>query len=339
MSVSSLKTPLLLVLLAVVIGGASYYTTDVVQAGEAQRLRDSRRVAELETAQVEDLLQQESVSAEAAEAALSRWYSRYKYIPREMDTADIVEYLESLTRNGFDAFDLRLAGREQTPDFSKYTFEVQGIGRYAALYHLIWHLENNREFYRVHNLRMSYKDALGTEGPPPSGRDLVEFSFQIESFFNGIDGISAPEADLAPLPVGLLLPHNATRDIFAPMVRVPKDAPTTSVAAPSGAEVAASGPPPTPSPRAADAPRSTEPARPTMPEGLDIERATLALILGDKAHFTDEWGRKFEVAVGDEVEGGAIEQVDPRGGTVLARITRDGRERIVTRVLGDQAGR
>ena len=72
MTLSSLTVPLALVALALVAGGASYYTTDVVQAEKAQTLRDSRRVAQLTTARVEDLLAQEAVSEEAATAALSR---------------------------------------------------------------------------------------------------------------------------------------------------------------------------------------------------------------------------------------------------------------------------
>ena len=64
----SLRTPLILILLALVVGGASYYTTDVRQEEELTQLRDSRRAAELLNARVEDLLAQESVSDEAAEA-------------------------------------------------------------------------------------------------------------------------------------------------------------------------------------------------------------------------------------------------------------------------------
>ena len=330
----SLRTPIILILLAFVVGGASYYTTDVRQKGEAERLRESRRVAEMMTARVEDLLAQESVSDEAAEAALSRWHSRYKYIPTEMVTADILEYLNGLTKVGFDSFDLKGGQVQTTPDFSKYTFDVQGVGEYEALYHVIWHLENNREFYRVHDLRMEYtNEAFGAgEGPL---RDLVKFTFQIESFFGGIQGISAPEEDLAPVPTGLLLPHTASRDIFAPIVRVPKDAPSTSVAAPE------TGTGPAPSAQESTAPPARAQGSPpsqaeSPPEGLDVEQATLKLVVGNRAIFEDRWGRSFTVEVGDEVIGGEIETVNAARGLVRARVVENGKERFVVRTLGDR---
>lgn len=333
----SLRTPILLILLAVLVGGASYYTTDVRQKGEAERLRESRRIAELATARVEDLLAQESVSDEAAEAALSRWHSRYKYIPADMNTADVVEYLRGLTKVGFDAFNYKLTGTPSSPDFSKIMIDIEGVGEYEALYHAIWHLENNREFYRVHDLRMEYvNEAFGAgEGPL---RDLVKFSFRLESFYGGIDGISAPEEDLAPVPVGLLLPHTASRDIFAPIVRIPKDAPSTSVATPESGSGAA---PPTQAPAAQPGrPSAASPVAETPPEGLDIEQATLKLVVGSQAIFEDQFGRSFTVKVGDEVIGGEIQTVNAARGLVRARVVQNGKERFVVRTLGDRpAGR
>ena len=334
----TLLTTLALVALTLVVGGASYYTTDVVQEGEAHRLRESRRVAELMTARVEDLLQQEAVSAEAAEASLSRWHSRYKYIPREMNTADIVEYLEGLTRVGFEQFDLALKGNTPGPDFSTYTFEVVGTGSYAALYRLIWHLENNREFYRVNDLQMEHVEITPEAGAlRGSVRDMVKFSFGIDAYFAGAAGISAPEDSLAPIPKGLLLPSTAPRDIFDPLVRVPKDAPSTSVAGPEIGPQAAAAPaaatPPTPSGAPQAAP---EPAR---PQGLDVNRAVLLVVVGDRAVFEDETGRRHTVGVGDAVIGGEIVGVDARGGAVRVRLVEDGRERFVLRTLSDQTRR
>lgn len=320
------RTPLLLVAAAFLLGGASYYVTDVGQKNRIETLRESRRAAELMTARVEDLLVQESTSAEAAEAALSRWHSRYKYIPREMNTADIVEYLEGLTRTGFESFDLKLAGRTTTPDFNKYTFEVKGEGTYGALYHLVWHLENNREFYRIFDLRMEHVEFTPEEGGRT--RDLVQFSFSLESFFGGVEGISAPEEDLAPLPVGLLLPHNADRDVFRPLVRVPKDAPSTPV---SGPEIGAAPAAQAPSAQAPEAARAAEARTPQTPA---VDRATLALIVGDQAVFDDGSGEQVTARVGDEVFGGEVLSIDPQRGIVRIKVEEDGRERIAVLTLG-----
>ena len=325
--------PIVLVLLALVVGGASYYVTDVRQQEEEETLRNSRRAAELLTARVEDLLVQESTSDEAAAAALSRWHSRYKYIPREMNSADVLEYLESLTKRGFDAFDLKLSDPQTTPDFSTYTLDVSGVGEYEALYHLVWHLENNREFYRIADLDIEYtEESFGTGENAPI-RDLVRFTFQITAYFGGIEGISAPEEDLAPVPVGLLLPHLAQKDIFAPIVRVPKNTPTQSVQAPA----AAAAPPPAQERAAAPAdPTPSAPAAPAerRPAGLDVERATLQRLIGGQAVFEDVWGREFRVGVGDAVEGGEVIALEPRTASVRVRLGTGGDAREVTKRLG-----
>ena len=327
-------TPLALGLLAlaVALGGAGYYTTDVRQADRIQTLKDSRRVAALAVSRVDDLLKQESVSEEAAEAALSRWYSRYKYIPREMDTADIVEYLELLTRSGFEQFDLALAGRSAGPDFSTYRFDVEGTGTYPALYRLVWNLENNREFYRVNDLRMEHI-VYTREGQ--SDRDLVKFTFGLEIYYAGIEGISAPEEDLSPIPTGLLLPNSAARDIFRPLVRVPRDAPATSVDV-GPPPVAQGGPPGAPAP-AQTAPEARErPVEPALPEGLDAERAVLLLVAGGKAVFVDDAGRRFTVGPGDPVLGGEVVAIDNQRGGVRVRLGEGDDARYISRTLGDR---
>ena len=328
-----------LLALALVLGGASYYTTDVQQAERVQQLKDSRRVAALAVSRVEDLLVQESQSQEAAEAALSRWYSRYKFIPRELDTADIVEYLEFLTRSGFEQFDLELRGTTSGADFSTYQFNVVGTGTYPALYRLIWNLENNRAFYRMNDLRMEH-EVYTREGQPD--RDLVSFTFGLEIYYAGIDGLSASEEDLAPIPTGLLLPNTAARDIFRPLVRVPRDAPSTQVAV---AETGGTGGAAAPAagqradvPRTPDAPRAETPASaPAAPRGLDAERATLLMVAGGRAVFVDGTGRRYSVGPGDEVLGGVVVAIDNEQGGARFRLGEGDDQRIVFRTLGDRA--
>ena len=321
------RTPILLALAALLLGGASYYTTDVYQKDRIATLKESRRAAELLNARVDELLAQESVSAEAAEAALSRWHSRYKYIPAAMNTADIVEYLEGLTRVGFEAFDLRLAGQSSGQDVSKYTFEVKGDGDYGALYHLVWHLENNREFYRINDLQMDHVE-ITEEGRRP--RDMVSFSFSLDAYFSDLDGLSAPEDDLRPIPVGLLLPHRTDTDIFRPLVRVPKNAPTTRVDAPevAGPQTAAAPAPGAGTPQAA-------PAR-AVPL---YEGATLRGIVGGWAIFDLGNDEQVRAQEGDEVLGGEVVSLDPQNGVVTLKVTEEGRERTVALRLGQPAVR
>jgi hypothetical protein len=278
---------------------------------------------------VEELRVVEATNAEAAGAALSRWHARYKYIPNALNTADIVEYLESLTRGGFEQFDLKLAGNVPGPDFSTYTFEVEGMGTYNALYQLVWHLENNREFYRINDLRMEEMHVIQ---PNPDGseisRDLVRFTFRLDVYYN-MPGIHAPADSLQPIPEGLLPPYTPDRDLFRPLVRVPREDPNAEGdATAEGADAAAA--PGTPG-------AAATPAAPPEPQGLNIETARVAFILGNRAFFDDARGRHI-VEVGDPVIGGEIVQIDANGGTVRARITQGGQVRMVVRTLGTGGG-
>jgi hypothetical protein len=319
-----LVTTVALVAAAVLLGGASYYVTDVRQAAELHTLQNARQVAAMNVRRVDSLQVVEVSNSAAASGALDRWHARYKYIPGALNTADIVEYLESLTQGGFEQFDLKLAGNVQGRDFSTYTFEVEGMGTYHALYQLVWHLENNREFYRINNLFIEEMRVIdSTPGGEQTERDMARFTFSLGVYYAGLPGISAPADSLLPIPEGILPPYVPDRDIFRPLVRVPREDPNAAVdATAEGAD----GTPP-----GADTPAT--PAAPTLPQGLDVEAARLVFILGNRAFFDDARGRHI-VEVGDPVEGGEIVQIDANGGTVRARISQGGSVRMVVRTLG-----
>lgn len=300
---SSIATTILLLVAALLISGGSYYVTDVVQKNQLQQLEDSRKVAELTHARVEDLLVREAESSEMADAALSRWYSRYKYIPSDLDTADMLEYVEGLTRTGFEQFDMHLVGRASSPDFSTYTFEVTGMGTYAALYHVIWHLENNREFYRIGNLSIEHVEHVkrNEQTQSETRRGLASFKFTLLAYFAGIEGISAPQDSLRPVPRMIFSSEFPSRDIFNPLVRPPV---------------------------------IREDALPPNTENLlNVEEAKLLYIVGRTATFEDSRGR-HEIEVDDRVYLGTITDVDPGNSLVRARLEKGNRVEIVTRRLG-----
>ncbi len=314
-----------LVAAAFLVGGASYYVTDVKQKAELHTLENAREVAAMNVQRVEQLLVAEASNSQAAGGALSRWHARYKYIPGDLNTADIVEYLEGLTRGGFEQFDLMLAGNVTGPDFSTYTFNVEGMGTYHALYQLVWHLENNREFYRINDLRMEEMHVIQ---PSPDGseteRDLVRFTFSLDVYYGGLPGISAPADSLRPIPEGVLPEYTPERDIFRPLVRVPREVATAGEGDP-----AATAPGATP---------GTPGATPAAEmQGLNVETARLAFILGNRAFFDDDRGRHI-VEVGDPVRGGEILAIDAPGGTVRARITVGDQARVIVRTVGVGAG-
>ncbi|MDX1439424.1 MAG: hypothetical protein R3284_05930 [Rubricoccaceae bacterium] len=303
---SSIATTLVLVFVALLIAGGSYYATDVFQKDNLQQLEDSRKVAELTNARVEDLLVREAESEVLAEEALSRWHARYKYIPNDLNTADMLEYVEGLTRSGFEQFDMHLVGRTSSPDFSTYTFEVTGIGTYSAMYHVIWHLENNREFYRINNVSVDHiehvrrNERTGDE----SRRDLVSFKFTLLAYFAGIEGISAPQDSLRPIPRMLFAREFPEKDIFDPLVKPP----TTS----------------------------SDQLPPNTEGLLNIEEAELISIVGHVAVFSSGETR-FDVQEGDRIYLGTIVEVDPANSLVRARLVKNNHAEMITRRLGDGA--
>ena len=88
---SALTITLILLTAAILVGAGSYYATDVRQEQALERMKETRRVAELQNALAEDLLVREASSSEQAAEAVAQWRSRYKYIPTSLNTADMVE--------------------------------------------------------------------------------------------------------------------------------------------------------------------------------------------------------------------------------------------------------
>ena len=270
----SLSLTLLLGLAAVLVFSGSYYATDVRQKGEIERIQESRRAAALLSARVDQLLVEQSASAALARDAYARWNARYKYIPTELTTADMLEYLEGLTRRGFEQFDMNLVGQQTTADYSTYTFTIKGISTYPALYDLVWHLENNREFYRIHDLKVEHATISKTN--PRTGEDhqidMVTFECTLDAYFAGIEGISAPEDSLKPIPTGLLAAHRPAMDLFRPLVR-------TDIT-------------------------------PNEQHQPDVQQGDLVAIIGLAAVFETPQGR-FALSEGDAVYRGYVESVDP----------------------------
>ena len=294
---SALTVTLLLLLAAILVGAGSYYATDVRQEQELERMKESRRVAELQNALAEDLLVREAASSELAGEALTRWRSRYKFIPTTLNTADMVEYLESLTRSGFEQFDLFLTSQTQQQDFSTYQFRVTGTAFYKDFYHLVWHLENNREFYRIYNLTVKHTNVFKKNRATGVDRrlDMVAFQFDLDAYYAGIDGISAPQDSLRPIPLALLQAHAPPDNSYTPLVRT-------------------------------DLP-------PNADQLLDVENAKLISIIGNQAIFEDQYGRHVMLE-GDRVYLGSIVLIDPINSFVRVTLNKGDRTETVNLRLG-----
>lgn len=298
-----MKNPLALtslVLLATAgIGATSYYATDVRQDRALEHIEQRRTLARLQSRQADSLLVVQATSAEAAADALTRWKARYKYIPHTLNTADMVEYLESLSRNGFEQFDLFLGTKTVGADFSTYSWKVSGTAFFSDFYHLVWHLENNRAFYRIRDLNVRHVNVFKQNRRTNVERrlDMVAFDFTLDAYFDGIEGISAPEDDLQPIPLAILQDHRPADGSFTPLVRT-------------------------------DLPPNDE-------QLLDTENATLLAITGSQAIFADKFGRHI-VLEGDRVYLGEVVLVDPVNSFVRVRLNKGDRvETVNIRVGGE----
>ena len=277
----------LLVLVIIAVVGAGHYVTNIQQPQALQKLDDTIKLASLQQAEVSKLLVEQASSKELASASLARWKTRYKEIPASMNTADMVLYLENLTASGFEKFDIDLNGISNAPDFSYYTFKVSAISTFSQMYDFIWHIENNREFYRINNLKSTHK-TIYKENPEtglPKRFDMVEFSFTLDAYFNAKYGIAAEVEELVEFPTELLPNHDAAHNSFYPLIRT-------------------------------DLPPNDEML-------LDIEKATLVSVVGDRAVFESD-NYSFVVKAGDKIYLGKVVTVDSRTATVIAEQTKGG---------------
>jgi hypothetical protein len=283
------RNTLLLLGLLVLVAGVGYYVTEVHQPTARQRLDDMNRVARSQQGEVAQLLAEADMSADRAEETVRKWNARYRYVPTVLETPDIVEYLETHTSAGFEAFNIRLDGVTTAPDVSRYTFSVDGTGYYQNLYDFIWAMENNPEFYRIRDLNMSRTEVQDLR--TGSRRDMVRFTMTLDAYFMGLEGLSAERDELARVPEAYLPARTLADNSFYPHVRV-------------------------------QAPRSADDDR------LDVERGTLLSIAGNRAIFQDGT-TQYIVYEGSTVRYGTIERIDPINVVVRARLTKDGRTETV----------
>ena len=284
---SRILNTLILLVIAVMVTGAGYYVTNVRQAAELQQIEDAWKLARMQKAEVEKLLVEEASTTELAEEAVKKWRARYKYIPETMETPDIIQYLESLTRTGFEAFNINLAGVRTTRNFKYYTFTVGGTAYYESLYDFVWQLENNREFYRIDDFQATYTDVFD-ENPDTGERrrlSMVKFNLTLTAYFDGVDGLSATTDELMPGPAQLLPARYASHAAFFPQIR-PDPPPNDELL-------------------------------------VDMENATLVSILGGRAVVEDKRGQHI-LSPGDAVYLGEVTVVDPINISVQARLNKGG---------------
>ncbi len=143
MSNDVLNTLILSVFLAAA-GGGGYYVTQKVQPAELDRIETEIEAIESREDEVETLIAEEATASEEAAATLARWNTRYKVLPSQLSSSDVVAYLNALSSRGFHRFDLSLTGVTPGQIASFYTYQVTGEAYFESLYAFIWHVENSR---------------------------------------------------------------------------------------------------------------------------------------------------------------------------------------------------
>ena len=290
MSNDVINTLLLSVFLAAAVGGG-YYVTQNKQPAKLETIQADIEAIENREAEVETLIAQEATASEEAAATLARWNTRYKILPSELSSADVVAYLNALSARGFHRFDLSLTGVTPGETASYYTYQVTGEAYFESLYAYIWHVENSRGMYRVRDLSVKKKVMMvgATEGNPGRQVVLAEFAMAVDAYFSTNSDISAPDSAVVPPPEAFPSRRAAVNPFF---------------------------------------PFILEELPPNTDDLVEPEVDPLVSVIGGTAVF-DRGGDLRQLRAGDRVYLGRIGNVDPQRARVTIDYNRGGiRERV-----------
>lgn len=281
---------LLLVVGWLILTGVGVYLTHFKLPAQITHYEKLEKLAHMRETEMGSLLAEYSASEERAREVESRWRARYRYIPASLSTPEVVARLNELSRQGFEAFNVQFMGSSQTHQVSYYTFRIDGRGYFHHLYRFVWEIENSPELYRIRNLSLNHIDLVKADRV--SGRErmmiMVSFDLQLEAYYGGL-----PDLQVAHMADSLY--RQLPRIVFPD-----KNPPVNPFY-----------------------PGILEQLPPNTDNLVDIEKAKLVSIVGNRAVFQDASGIRT-VGVGENVYLGQITVVDPVEGRVVARLNRGG---------------
>ncbi len=294
---------IILAIVWVFIIGTGVYVTMFKQPDKLERVEKAGKVIRMKQAELASLLSEHTVSSEKADNALNKWRARYKVIPDQLSSPEVIGYLNELTKTGFEVFDLSSSGTQNEGDYSYPSFSVSGRGYFSELYRIVWELENNRYFYRIPELTLIHMDII-TEDPETGNevmKVMVSFQLQIDAIFSGADGMSAPSDGVAEEAALLPISRAKSERPPVPIEVLPNQRPALNPFFPLIMD-----------------------KLPPNTHGLvNIEQAQLVSIVGDKAIFKED-GEYRAVGQGEDVYLGQIIEVDPVEGRIKARLNKGG---------------
>lgn len=280
------KNTLVLLILLLLVGGVGGYYVYFWMPERISELKKREKVLRLQKAKLSELFEEQASSRKRADQMMARWRSRYKTIPGTLRTAEVVQYLNERTRSGYENIGITFEGTERRSNFKTLTFRVHGQGFFAHLYRLLWQIEQRRELFRVSNLNVEHRNVTRPAGSD-GGQErfiMTEFSFDLEAYFGGMRGVSAPE-HVASIPTEVLPPESPEVNPFYPVIM--RDLP------------------------------------PNQHDRVNVEEDRLVSIVGEEARFQRN-GAVRKVSEGDRVYLGRITEVDPKQGRVVVRLNKGG---------------
>lgn len=297
---------ILLALWAFTVGAGTYFTFFAQRTRLAQ-IDEAEKALHIQRSEFRDLSLLEGKMREEIRFAAHRWQARYKNVGDSLSTADVIEYVNRFADLGFTTFNAEFTGVHSAPHHQYYTFALRGDGPFEHLYDFIWHMENNRDLYRIEDV------VINRASESESGD--VQFTMTLQAYFGTSAAVSAaavsrsvslhpdapahstdPSSSATSSAVELSV---ATVDADLPMV------PDSVLPArrlrvdPFGGH----------RPNAAITPAGGEPVSPGR--GLySLGEAELISIVGSVALF-NRAGEIRKVQVGDKVREGKVVRVDP----------------------------
>jgi hypothetical protein len=286
------------------VSGAGIYITYFKQPEEMERLEKSEKVARLKEAEASALIAEEATTEQQAESILRRWQARYKVIPKMLESAQVIGYMNKLTGSGFENFDVTYDGKHSTTDFSYHSYNIAGRGYFNDLYGVIWELENNRNLYRVFDVNLNHIDLVKRERSTELEhlKVMVSFNMKVYAYYGGASGLSAEDSGFGPVSENDNLPIGQGDGLpFIPDDVLPKRKPALNPFSPL----------------------IKEQLPPNTYDDVDMDRSKLVSIVGDKAIF--EYNGEYRpLGVGDPVYLGQVTVVDPNEGRVVVRLNLGG---------------
>ncbi len=214
--------------------GLGTWLTFFSQPAEIDELRATEQMARIRQSEVAVLLTEELDIEGQASDIQAQWDSRYKTIPKELRTHEVVAYFNGLTRTGFKSFNVSYDNEYEGDDFNTHVFRIEGRASFNALYEFVWAIENYRSFYRITDFQLSHIDLPSIDKDTGNERlDMaVSFDFKIHAYFGGAAGLSAddqlpgsvaaltvrPRTELPPVPASILPDRDPAKNPFYPII-------------------------------------------------------------------------------------------------------------------------